>query len=73
LTVRQVADLLGISAGVVYYWIQRGHLPARRLEPEFPYWITLDAEKEAGLRAWVAISNRIKPLQAQTAAAQGAL
>ncbi len=73
LTVKQVADRLAVSAGVVYYWIERGHVPARRLEPGSPYWITLGAEKETELRAWVASSNRIKPAQTQNAAAGGAL
>ena len=73
LTVRQVADRLGVSWGVVYYWIERGHLPARRLESGSPYWITLTSEKEAELRAWVTNSNRIKPQPLPTAAASGAL
>jgi DNA invertase Pin-like site-specific DNA recombinase len=30
LSVREVADRLGVSAGVVYYWLQRGYLSARR-------------------------------------------
>jgi excisionase family DNA binding protein len=73
LTVQQVADRLGVSSGVVYYWIERGHLPVRRLEPGFPYWITLSADKEAQLQAWVAHSNRIKPQPFRTAAALSAL
>ena len=73
LTVRQVADRLAVSPGVVYYWIERGHLPARRLESGFPYWITLTADKEAELQAWVTHSNRIKPQPFRTAAASGAL
>jgi hypothetical protein len=72
-TVRQVADRFAVSLGVVYYWIERGHLPARRIEPGFPYWIILGAEKEAELRAWVANSNRMKPSQAQNPAARGAI
>jgi excisionase family DNA binding protein len=73
LTVRQVADRFAVSLGVVYYWIERGHLPARRLQPGSPYWITLGAEKEAELRGWVANSNRMKPLPVQNPAASGAL
>jgi hypothetical protein len=46
LTVRQVADRFAVSLGVVYYWLERGHLPARRVEPGFPYWITLGADKK---------------------------
>jgi excisionase family DNA binding protein len=73
LTVRQVADRLGVSSGVVYYWIERGHLPARRLEAGFPYWIRLSADKEAELQAWVTNSKRIKPQPFRTTAAPGAL
>ncbi len=73
LTVREVADRLAVSPGVVYYWIERGHLPARRLESGFPYWIRLPAEKEAELQAWVTHSNRIKPQAIRTVAAPGAL
>ena len=73
LTVREVAERFAVSVGVVYYWIERGHLPARRLEPGSPYWITLAAETEAALRAWVAKSNRLKPQQAPKAAVSGAI
>jgi excisionase family DNA binding protein len=73
LTVRQVADRLHVSPGVVYYWIERGHLPARRLESGFPYWITLTAEKQTQLQAWVTHSHRLKPQPTQTSTASGAL
>jgi DNA invertase Pin-like site-specific DNA recombinase len=73
LTVRQVADRFAVSVGVVYYWIDRGHLPARRVEPGSPYSITLGQEKEAELRGWVAQSKRIKPQSIQNAAASGAI
>ena len=65
LTVADVAKRFGVSAGVVYYWIERGHIPARRLGPGTPYWITLDEQKETELRAWVANSDRIKSPQTQ--------
>jgi excisionase family DNA binding protein len=73
LTVREVAERFAVSTGVVYYWIERGHLPARRIEPGSPYWITLAAETEAALRAWVANSNRLKPEQSPKAAVSGAI
>jgi len=72
LTVGEVADRFAVRPGVVYYWIERGHLPARRLGPGTPYCITLAAEKEAELRAWVTNSNRINQPQIQNPAA-GAL
>jgi excisionase family DNA binding protein len=71
LTVGEVAERFGVRPSVVYYWIERGHLPARRLQIGKPYWISLGPEKEAELRAWVANSNRIKP--PQIPAASGAI
>jgi hypothetical protein len=73
MTIRQVADRFGVRPGVVYYWIAHGHLPARLLEPGKPYWITLGAEKEAELRAWVANSNRLNQAQIQNSTAAGAI
>jgi excisionase family DNA binding protein len=73
LTVEEVAERFGVRPGVVYYWIARGRLPARRLETGKPYWITLGAEEETELRTWVANSNRLKPPPIQNAAASGAL
>lgn len=61
LTVAEVACRIGVKPGMVYYWIGRGHLPARRLGPGLPYWITLVPEKEAQLRGWVANSKRFHP------------
>lgn len=73
LTVGEVASRFGVSLGVVYYWIERGHLPARSLGRGTPYWITLSTEKEAHLRAWVARSTRIKPSTTQSSAETGAI
>jgi hypothetical protein len=73
LTVSEVADRFGVRPGIVYYWIERGHLPARRLQTGSPYWIALAAEKEAELRAWVANSNHIKSSQTKTATVSGAI
>jgi DNA invertase Pin-like site-specific DNA recombinase len=73
LTVGEVAQRLGVRPTVVYYWIEHGYLPARRLQAGNPYWITLGAEKEAELRAWVASSNRIKSLETKNVPASGAI
>ena len=72
-TVGEVAERFQVSPGVVYYWIGRGHLRARRLGPGSPYWITLDPEKETKLRSWVANSNRIAPKGVQNSTARGAI
>jgi excisionase family DNA binding protein len=73
LTVEEVAERFGVSPGVVYYWIERRHLPARKLSPGSPHWIRLGPETETRLRTWVTNSNRIKPAQVQTPAVPGAL
>jgi excisionase family DNA binding protein len=73
LTVGEVADRVGVSPGVVYYWIERGHLPARRLGPGSPFWITLDTEKEAKLRSWVTNSSRLNHTRNQNSAVSGAI
>ena len=59
LTVQQVARQFGVSAGVVYYWIEHRVLTARRLNEGMPYWITLHAADEQTLRDWVRNSSRI--------------
>jgi hypothetical protein len=59
-TVQQVATHFGVSDHVVYYWIDRRLLHARRLNGGMPYWITLDVSTEQKLRAWVRNSSRIQ-------------
>lgn len=60
LTVKQVAEKFKVSAYVVYYWIERKMVIARRLNMGSPYWITLDSEKEKELIEWVKKSPKIK-------------
>jgi hypothetical protein len=60
LTVHQVAEHFGVSANVVYYWIDRGVIQARRLNAGMPYWITLNESDEQKLRDWVRNSIRIQ-------------
>ena len=59
LTVEQVAKCFGVSPNVVYYWIDRSVIRARRLNAGTPYWITLDEADEQTLRDWVRNSCRI--------------
>jgi transposase-like protein len=61
LTVQQLARQLGISAHVVYYWIERHVVQARKLEGRGPWWITLDTAKEQELRDWVRTSGHLQP------------
>jgi DNA invertase Pin-like site-specific DNA recombinase len=60
LTVQQVAERFRVSPNVVYYWIDRGVIEARRLNAGSPYWITLYETDEQKLRDWVCNSCRIQ-------------
>ena len=59
-TVKELARHFQISIGVVHYWIQRGHIPTRRLTKTAPYWLTMSLEKEMQLKDWITNSSRIK-------------
>jgi hypothetical protein len=60
LTVPQVAQRFGVSPNVVYYWIDRGVIQARRLNAGAPYGITLHETDEQKLQDWVRSSRRIR-------------
>jgi hypothetical protein len=60
LTVQEVGQRFGVSIYVVYYWIERGLLKARRLNEGSPYWITISSGKEQELRQWVRRSSKIR-------------
>src|SRR5258707_2114820 len=60
LTVQQVAERFRVSPNVVYYWIDRGVIEARRLNAGSPYWITLNQTDEQKLQNWVCNSCRIQ-------------
>lgn len=60
LTVKQMAKKFAVSSNVIYYWIERNIITARRLNSGTPYWITLDGQKEKELFEWVVSSTRIK-------------
>lgn len=64
LTVPEVAERFRVSQHVVYYWIERGLLPARQECPNQPYWIMLSPERVADLTHWVEQSKRIHKPQA---------
>jgi DNA invertase Pin-like site-specific DNA recombinase len=59
LTVKDVATRFGVSHNVVYYWIERKIIAARRLNNGSPYWITIDQRKSDELEKWVRESSRI--------------
>ena len=60
LTVQQLADRLGISTHMVYYWIERQVVQARKLDGRGPWWITLNLAKEQQLRRWVRTSGHLQ-------------
>lgn len=60
LTVAELADRLGVSHNVIYYWIERGLLQTRRLNRGAPCWITVDEAKTQQLNTWIAHSTRIQ-------------
>ena len=58
-TVSEVAHQFGVSRGVVYYWINRDLVPARRLGDGHPYWLAITEETSVKLQRWVKTSHRI--------------
>jgi DNA invertase Pin-like site-specific DNA recombinase len=75
-TVAEVAEYFGVSHHVVYYWIERLHIPGRKLaNPKGVAWfLTLDPETEQRLRLWIEQSTRIaKHSTSQNLIAGGAL
>lgn len=58
LSVTDVAHRLGISTHVVYYWLQRGHLPARR-DPTGRWAIPFPDDIQQACRKRIAASTRI--------------
>jgi DNA invertase Pin-like site-specific DNA recombinase len=65
LTVKQVAKKFAVSAHVVYYWIERKVINARRINQGAPYWITIDSRKEKELRKLVRNSTKIQQQHTQ--------
>ena len=66
LTVRQAADQFKVGPNVIYYWIERGHLPARRINQGSSCWITLTPEKKKELQTWVSNSTKIAKLRTRS-------
>ena len=61
LTVTEVADVLAVNTNVVYYWIERRHLHARR-GPGGRWYISFGPDVEAQCRARVTASVHLKPV-----------
>ncbi len=65
LTVVQVTEKFDVTPNVVYYWIERGVVLARRRNRGSALWITLDPETERQLQQWVEKSTRIQKSHSQ--------
>jgi DNA-binding MarR family transcriptional regulator len=59
-TVSELANKLGVSPGVVYYWIDNNFVEARRRNDGTQYWITVTPQKEEELRERVCRSTKIQ-------------
>ena len=59
-TVKELARHFQVGIGVVHNWIQRGHIPTRRLTKTAPYWLTMSPQKESELKARITTSSRIE-------------
>ncbi|MFQ5799551.1 MAG: recombinase family protein [Bacteroidota bacterium] len=59
-TVKQIAKKFDVSPDVVYYWIERKVITARRVNHGSPYWITMDFQKEKDLAELAHNSAKIK-------------
>ena len=59
-TVNDLMERFGVSRHVVYYWIDRGVVEARRLNNGSPYWIKINPRQVKKLHSWVEESPRIQ-------------
>jgi DNA invertase Pin-like site-specific DNA recombinase len=59
LSAAEVRQRYGVSQWVVYEWIGKGLLPARRVKPGMPYAITITGATDHALREYIANSSRI--------------
>ena len=60
LTVRQLADRLGVSICFVHYWIQQGVIQARQANDRGPWWITITDQDEQQLHDRVRTSGHLQ-------------
>lgn len=63
MTVTEVAAKFKVSEHVVYYWIERKKVKARKINSGSPWWITLETQSEKELRSWSETSTRISNLR----------
>ena len=60
LTVKEAAERLGVSRGVIYYWIDKGLISGRRHNAGSPYLLAITPNTERELAKRVAQSTRMK-------------
>ena len=60
LTIQQLTTKFAVSRNVVYYWIERNVVTARRPKGGAQYYIRLDPQKEEELAQWVKHSVRLQ-------------
>jgi len=60
ITVRQLADELGVSIHFVHYWIKQGVISARQMDGRGPWWITINAQQRRDLRDRIHNSGHYK-------------
>ena len=60
LTVKDLATRLRVPPGIVYYWIKRGMIEARRIDGGSQVWITVDENKLQELRDRVSRSKKLR-------------
>ncbi len=59
ITVKEATEKFGVSIWVVYYWIKRGIVQARRINRGSRYLIKINADQEKKLSEWVCNSSKI--------------
>ncbi len=60
ITVNEAMEKFSVSRHVVYYWIERKIVDAKKFKPGMPFLLTINASKEKELIEWVKNSKRIK-------------
>lgn len=65
LSVKEVADKLSVTPGIVYYWIERGILDAKKDAPGWPWDIQMDENKESELKERVSTSVHLGKLKTE--------
>jgi DNA invertase Pin-like site-specific DNA recombinase len=60
ITVRQLADELGVSIHFVHYWIQQDVISARQIDGRGPWWITINAQQRSDLGDRIRKSGHFK-------------